>query len=129
LEGIFEVICPEGIVFTRLWKELGIGTIIRQQLKDRKLEFDVERAVFLTVLHRMFVSGSDRFCDNRGILKEATSKRAQRDYRLQGISQISENIPGQRHHRSKKINAEFRFDGKWVLKTNTNLPPEEVALT
>ncbi len=29
-------------------------------LKDRKYEFDVERAIFLTVLHRLVVSGSDR---------------------------------------------------------------------
>jgi transposase len=27
-----------------------------------------------------------------------------------------------------KIEAESRFDGKWVLKTNTDLPPEQVAL-
>jgi hypothetical protein len=27
------------------------------------LVFHVERVVFLTVLHRLFVSGSDRFCE------------------------------------------------------------------
>lgn len=29
-------------------------------LRDRRYEFALERAVFMTVLHRLFVSGSDR---------------------------------------------------------------------
>jgi hypothetical protein len=29
----------------------------------RKFEFDVERAIFQTLLHRLMVSGSNRFCD------------------------------------------------------------------
>jgi transposase len=50
------------LIFERLWKELGIRKVIKQLLSDRKFTFDVERAIFLTVLHRLFVSGSDRFC-------------------------------------------------------------------
>jgi len=52
------------IVFERLWKETGIQEAIKRLLVNRRFEFDVERAVFLTVLHRLMVSGSDRFCDN-----------------------------------------------------------------
>jgi hypothetical protein len=48
------------LVFERLWKELGLPKILRRLLSERKFEFDVERAVFLTVLHRLFASGSDR---------------------------------------------------------------------
>jgi hypothetical protein len=48
------------LVFERLWKELGLPKTLRGLLKERKFEFDVERAVFLTVLHRLFASGSDR---------------------------------------------------------------------
>ena len=48
------------LVFERLWKELGLPKIFRRLLAERKFEFDVERAVFLTVLHRLFASGSDR---------------------------------------------------------------------
>jgi hypothetical protein len=33
------------LICERLWKELGIGRIIRRLLADRKFEFDVERAV------------------------------------------------------------------------------------
>ena len=48
------------LVFQRLWQQLGLPGIFQRLLADRKFEFDVERAVFLTVLHRRFASGSDR---------------------------------------------------------------------
>lgn len=48
------------LIFARLWEELGIGAVLRQHLDARRFEFDVERAVYLTVLHRIFASGSDR---------------------------------------------------------------------
>jgi len=51
------------LIFERLWKELGIKRVIKNLLAGRKFEFDVERAIFLTVLHRLLVSGSDRSCD------------------------------------------------------------------
>lgn len=51
------------LIFDRLWHELGIDKVIKKLLRNRKFEFDVERAIFITVLHRLFVSGSDRSCD------------------------------------------------------------------
>jgi len=48
------------LVFERLWQELGLPKIFDRLLAERQFEFDVERAVFLTVLHRLFASGSDR---------------------------------------------------------------------
>jgi len=48
------------LVFEKLWKKLGVGACLGELLKERKFEFDVARAVFLTVLHRLFESGSDR---------------------------------------------------------------------
>ena len=66
------------LIFERLWQELGIDRVIKDRLKRRKFEFDVERAIFLAVLHRLFVSGSDRSCD-----------KWRRDYlidRMDGIS-------------------------------------------
>lgn len=50
------------LIFERLWKETGIKAAILRVLAGRRFEFDVERAIFLTVLHRLMVSGSDRFC-------------------------------------------------------------------
>jgi transposase len=50
---------PE-LVFGRLWKESGIQEVAQSLLQARRYEFDVERAIYLTVLHRLFASGSDR---------------------------------------------------------------------
>ena len=51
------------LIFERLWKETGIKKALKYVLAGRKFAFDVERAIFLTVLHRLMVSGSDRSCD------------------------------------------------------------------
>jgi Transposase DDE domain len=48
------------LVFGRLWAETGCRDVLRSLLADRRFSFDVERAVYLTVLHRLMVSGSDR---------------------------------------------------------------------
>ena len=48
------------LVFGRLWKECGIEEVIQSLLQARRYDFDVERAIYLTVLHRLFASGSDR---------------------------------------------------------------------
>jgi transposase len=48
------------IVFEKLWKQTGIDTILEEKQQGRKYEFSIERAIFLTVLHRLCVSGSDR---------------------------------------------------------------------
>jgi hypothetical protein len=51
------------LIFERLWRETGCRRVIEQLLDGRRFEFDVERAVFLTVLHRLFAPGSDRAAD------------------------------------------------------------------
>jgi len=66
------------LIFERLWKELGIGSIVSSLVADRKFGFSVERALFLTVLHRLFVSGSDRGCE-----------KWRRDYRIDGAEEIA----------------------------------------
>jgi hypothetical protein len=48
------------LVFGRLWAETGCRDVLRSLLADRRFSFDVERAVYLTVLHRLMISGSDR---------------------------------------------------------------------
>ena len=52
------------LVFGRLWVESGIQSTLRRLLSDRHFEFDVERAVYLTVLHRLFNPGSDRAAES-----------------------------------------------------------------
>jgi len=51
------------MIFERLWNELGIPCIIQELIDKRKFSFDVERAIFLTVVHRLMISGSDRQCE------------------------------------------------------------------
>jgi len=51
------------LLFGRLWERLGIDAVLTDLLADRGFEFAVERAVFASVLHRLFVSGSDRACE------------------------------------------------------------------
>lgn len=66
-----------GLIFERLWQQSGIQACIGKLLAGRKFEFDVERAIFLTVLHRLMVSGSDRFCD-----------KWRRDYSIAGTEDL-----------------------------------------
>jgi transposase len=66
------------LIFERLWEELAIKKVIQGLLSGRKFEFDVERAISLTVLHRLFVSGSDRSCD-----------KWHRDYLIEGVEELS----------------------------------------
>jgi hypothetical protein len=51
------------LVFERLWEETGCRAVIDDLAGARGHKFALERAVFLTVLHRLFVSGSDRAAD------------------------------------------------------------------
>jgi Transposase DDE domain len=48
------------LVFGRLWQETGCRDVLRSLLAERHFGFDVERTIYLTVLHRLMVSGSDR---------------------------------------------------------------------
>ena len=66
------------LIFERLWNELGIRKVLEAVLRERFFFFNVERAIFLTVLHRLFMSGSDRFCD-----------KWRRDYRIDGVQDLS----------------------------------------
>ena len=65
------------LIFERFWNELGIKKAIKKVLSGRKFQFDVERAIFLTTLHRLIVSGSDRSCD-----------KWKRDYVIRGTEGI-----------------------------------------
>lgn len=65
------------LIFERLWERTGVKDAIKKALSGRQYQFDVERAIFLTVLHRLMVSGSDRFC-----------QRWHRDYVIEGVEDI-----------------------------------------
>jgi len=65
------------LIFERLWQRTGIKAAIDRMLSDRLFGFDVERAIFLTVLHRLMTSGSDRYCD-----------RWKSDYCINGVDNL-----------------------------------------
>ena len=51
------------LIFQRLWKETGCQRVIERRRDGRRVAGDVARAIFLTVLHRLFDPGSDRAAD------------------------------------------------------------------
>lgn len=57
--GKSEPVCCNRIgpdkVFSRLWRELGIGNAIKKSIDGRRFQFEVERAVYHTVLHRLAI--------------------------------------------------------------------------
>jgi len=65
------------LIFERLWRETGCQRVVTQLLEERRYEFDVERAVFLTVLHRLMNPGSDRAAD-----------KWKSDYRIEGCDAL-----------------------------------------
>lgn len=69
------------VIFERLWKRLGIAGDIAGLLSKKRYRFKVERAVFVTVLHRLICSGSDR-----------QAEKWQQGYKIEG----GENL--QLHH-------------------------------
>ena len=65
------------LVFERLWEETGCRAVIEDLAGSRKHGFALERAVFLTVLHRLFAGGSDRAAD-----------RWREDYTIDGVADL-----------------------------------------
>ena len=51
------------LIVERLWHECGIAQVLTDLLASRRFDFSVERAIFLTVLHRLMAPGSDRAAD------------------------------------------------------------------
>jgi hypothetical protein len=51
------------LIFERLWEETGCPEVLGDLLRGRRFAFSVERAIFLTVVHRLCAPGSDRAAD------------------------------------------------------------------
>ena len=66
------------MIFQRLWQACSIDKVVTALLQDRRFEFPVERAVFLTVLHRLFAPGSDR-----------AAEKWKDDYSIAGVGELS----------------------------------------
>ena len=110
---------PE-LAFGALWSKLHLEEILSELVAERRLEFPLERAVLGSVLHRLFASGSDR-----------SAQAWLREVRIRGAETL------ELHHlyrarrflgEEKDPLEEARYDGKFVLRTNSTLPASEVAL-
>ena len=66
-------------VFGRLRRELGVAEVIGKILAHRHFSYKVERAILLTVLHRLMDPGSDR-----------AAEKWKQDFRIEGAQGISE---------------------------------------
>jgi hypothetical protein len=64
------------LVFQRLWQS-SIDKVSAALLQNRRFEFAVERAVFLTVLHRLCAPGSDR-----------AAEKWKADYSIEGAGRL-----------------------------------------
>jgi hypothetical protein len=65
------------LLFERLWRDTGCRAVLDGLLAERQFAFPVERAVFLTVLYRLMVAGSDRACE-----------QWRADYRIAGVADL-----------------------------------------
>jgi hypothetical protein len=63
LEGAGSLRIGPPMVFGRLWEQAGCRAVIEQLAAGRNFGFALERAIFVSVLHRLMVSGSDRACE------------------------------------------------------------------
>src|ERR1035438_9562553 len=65
------------LIFQRLWQACSIDKVLTALLAGRRFEFSVERAIFLTVLHRLFAPGSDR-----------AAEKWKGDYAIEGVGDL-----------------------------------------
>ena len=65
------------LIFQRLWQSCSIDEVLTALLVGRRFEFSVERAIFLTVMHRLFSPGSDR-----------AAEKWKDDYAIDGVGDL-----------------------------------------
>ena len=65
------------LIFQRLWQTCSIDKVLKNLLEGRRFEFSVERAIFLTALHRLLAPGSDR-----------AAEKWKDDYAIEGVGDL-----------------------------------------
>ncbi len=92
------------LIFEKLWQETGCQAVIRDLLRGRSFEFAVERAVFMTVLHRLLAPGSDRAAErwkDNYVLKGVDKLELHHLYRAMGW--LGHVLPDDDQHGSTNI--------------------------
>jgi hypothetical protein len=92
------------LVFEKLWRETGCQAVVRQLLRGRHFEFAVERAVFLTVLHRLLAPGSDRACQRwKGDYVLAGIDALELHHLYRAMAWLGEELPADQQQGSSKL--------------------------
>lgn len=66
------------LIFDRLWQETGIAAVVQELAAERRFGFSLERALFVTVLHRLLAPGSDR-----------AAEKWKQDYVIAGAAELA----------------------------------------
>jgi hypothetical protein len=84
------------LAFGHLWRETGCQAVLRRHLAGRRFGFDAERAIYLTVLHRLMVSGSDRHANTwQQTLDIPGAKDLMLDHAYKAMAWLGEAIEGE----------------------------------
>ena len=83
-----------GLIFERLWRETGCQAVVQRRLARRQFGFAVERAVFLTVVHRLFAPGSDRAAEPwRGMYRLPGTETLDLHHLYRAMAWLGEALP------------------------------------
>ena len=84
------------LVFERLWAETGCRAVIEDVAKERKHGFALERAIFLSVLHRLMGGGSDLAADRwREDYRIAGAEALELHHLYRAMAWLGEELPAQ----------------------------------
>jgi len=92
------------LVFERLWRDIGCQAVVHALVQERRFAFPVERAVFVTVLHRLCDPGSDRAALNwkcSHVVAGGDGLQLQHLYRA--MAWLGEELPPAQQHGSTKL--------------------------
>jgi DDE family transposase len=82
------------LLFERLWRDTRCGDVLNELLTGRGFGFAVERAIFVSVLHRLMVSGSDRACAHwRDDYRIAGADRLHLHHLYRAMAWLGEELP------------------------------------
>ncbi len=106
-----------GLIFERLWQACSIDKVLTALLQGRRFEFSVERAIFLTVLHRLFACGSDR-----------AAEKWKDNYAIEGVADLELQHLDRAMAWLGEVLAEEQQDGATPFAPRTNKDLIEEAL-
>src|SRR3990172_6708353 len=123
-----EISIGPGLIFERLWQQTGIAIVLHELAKGRRHGFSLERAVFLTVVHRLCCAGSDRAADKwRQTVRIEEAQEISLHQLYRAMAWLGEDLSDQTHKTpfaprcTKDLIAERLFEGRRDLFTSLDL--------